>query len=161
MCQQLLLFKGYRSVFSNFYNCPVVIGNNSQYRTAEHYYQSWKAAYFGDQARWEAIKAAPWAGQAKYLARDIKNFDRRTWELVAPQFMEAVVYQKFSGNAEAREKLLNTGDAILVEACTWSNFWGSGLDLLDDAHADLDAWKGANVLGQILMKVRERLRNGD
>ena len=154
----MILFYTGMSMFSNFYNCPIHMGPDRTYRTAEHFYQSWKAAYFDDRDRWAMILAEPRPGKVKHLARTIKNFDRGTWQIVAPQIMEDVVMKKFQQNLQVRKKLLDTGDALIVEASEFDPFWGSGLDIMDDSHTDITKWRGANVLGQILMKVRERLR---
>ena len=154
----MILFYTGMSMFSNFYNSPIHMGRT--YRTAEHFYQSWKAAYFDDRDRWADILAEPRPGKAKHLARTIKNFDRTVWQLVAPQIMENVVLKKFQQNLETRRKLLDTGDAIIVEATEFDRYWGSGLNIMDNAHSNPTAWRGENVLGQILMKVRETLREG-
>ena len=154
----MLLFYTGMSMFSNFYNSPIHIGTTRTYRTAEHFYQTWKAAYFDDKERWDMIMAEPRPGKAKHLARTIKNFDKGAWQIVAPQIMESVLMKKFQQNLEARRKLLDTGDALIVEASEFDPFWGSGLNIMDDSHSDITKWRGANVLGQILMKVRERLR---
>ena len=153
----MLLFYTGMSMLSNFYNSPIHVATRT-YRTAEHFYQTWKAAYFDDRDRWAMILAEPRPGKAKHLARNIKNFDRDAWQIVAPQIMESVLMKKFQQNLEARRKLLDTGDAIIVEASEFDPFWGSGLNIMDDSHSDVTKWRGANVLGQILMKVRERLR---
>ncbi len=155
-CPMLLFYTG-QSPFSNFYNSPITLGTNT-FHTAEHCYQSWKAAYFGDFVRREAILAEPRPAKAKFLARTIKNFDKAKWDLVAPRIMAYIVTEKFRQNPVAREKLLGTGGAIIVEATEFDPFWGSGLNIMDDSHVDFAKWRGFNVLGQILMNVRERLR---
>ena len=153
----MILFYTRMSMFSNFYNCPIQMSART-YRTAEHCYQSWKAAYFDDRVRWQMILVEPQPSKVKHIARTIKNFDRGVWQLVAPQIMENVVMMKFKQNLKARQKLLGTGNAILVEATEFDCFWGSGLNILDDSHADVTQWRGTNVLGKILMTVREHLR---
>jgi predicted NAD-dependent protein-ADP-ribosyltransferase YbiA (DUF1768 family) len=62
--------------------------------------------------------------------------------------MERCVRYKFTYDAELRQKLLATGDAILEEGNDWGDrVWG----VVDGV--------GKNRLGKILMKVRDELRN--
>ena len=155
--REIILFYTGRSMFSNFYHSPIVVDNKT-YPTAEHYYQCRKALYFGDHERFDAIYAAPRPAQAKHLAREIKNFKDYIWQAAAPRVMEQVVYLKFSQNNVLRNRLLSTGDAALVEATEFDSFWGSGLNIMDNDNAVEANRKGANVLGRILMSVRERIR---
>ena len=153
----VLFYSGF-SPFSNFYNSPFEV-HGQLYRTSEQYYQYWKAAYFGDMQRALAIRNEPRPGKCKYLARNIKGFNEATWRTVAPLIMKQAVLAKFRGNTAIRKKLLGTGDAVLVEASAFDPFWGSGLDIFDEAHAEPEKWRGFNVLGSILMEVREMLRD--
>ena len=61
--------------------------------------------------------------------------------------MREAVLAKFSQHADIREVLLGTGDALLVEHTSSDHYWGDGGD-----------GSGRNMLGQILMSVREELR---
>lgn len=62
--------------------------------------------------------------------------------------MQKAVLQKFKTHADIREILLVTGDEVLVENSPIDYYWGCGKDS-----------SGKNKLGQILMEVREILRN--
>jgi N-glycosidase YbiA len=61
--------------------------------------------------------------------------------------MRDVVLPKFSQHEELRQLLLSTGDAKIVEHTERDDYWGDG------------GGSGKNMLGRILMEVRERLRN--
>ncbi len=78
------------------------------------------------------------------LGRAVKL--RKDWEEVKIKWMYVVVYHKFNPNPEL---LLKTGNAKLVEASPFDYFWGQGRSKT-----------GSNVLGQILMIVRDQLRSG-
>lgn len=54
---------------------------------------------------------------------------------------------KFTLHKDLCEKLLETGDAILIEHTVKDRYWADGGD-----------GKGKNMLGKLLMKVREELR---
>ena len=60
--------------------------------------------------------------------------------------MEEIVYAKFQQNLEIQEVLLGTAGKMLVEHTTNDKYWGDAGD-----------GSGVNMLGQILMKVREVL----
>ena len=61
--------------------------------------------------------------------------------------MRQAVRAKFTQHADLRQLLLDTGDAAIVEHTTNDAYWGDGGD-----------GRGRNVLGQILMSVRQELR---
>jgi ribA/ribD-fused uncharacterized protein len=63
--------------------------------------------------------------------------------------MHEVVLAKFTQHPSLRELLLSTGDALLVEHTAHDSYWGDGGN-----------GSGKNLLGQILMRVREQLRAG-
>lgn len=72
------------------------------------------------------------------------------WSKVKFDRMRGVLYAKFSQHPELRELLLSTGNARLVECATVDNpvnrLWG-----------EVNG-KGKNMLGNLLMEVRERFR---
>jgi ribA/ribD-fused uncharacterized protein len=72
---------------------------------------------------------------------------RPDWEEVKDDVMREAVLAKFIQHPEIREVLLGTGNALLVEHTKNDSYWGDG------GHGH-----GKNMLGIILMEVRERLR---
>ena len=65
---------------------------------------------------------------------------------------------KFRDNALLRERLLDTGDAVLAE-CAWNDkLWGIGFGMNASERLHPDLWKGSGLLGRVLMIVREQLR---
>lgn len=70
---------------------------------------------------------------------------RDNWDLVKVDIMSDICYAKFHQNPELLELLLATGSKKLVEGNTWGDtFWGV-------CHGE-----GANMLGKILMAIRDR-----
>lgn len=115
------------------------------WRSAEHAYQATKTS---DQVEMLAIKMAPTAGKAKRMGA--KCSIRHDWELVKVGIMRDIVRAKFS-DPELAGLLLATGDAELVEGNSWNDFlWGCVL-----VNGE---WEGRNMLGRILMEVRQELR---
>lgn len=111
--------------------------------TAEHYYQAQKMA----ETEYEEIcRRLGSPREAFEITRRPDVPIRKDWDQVKVEVMRAAVYAKFSQNPELAERLLATGDAELVENSPVDYFWGIGAD-----------GSGQNVLGKILMEVREKL----
>lgn len=129
--------------FSNFSPHRIHL-DGKMWPTSEHYFQAQK---FHDVAYRERIRTAHSPMDAANLGRDRKQKLRRDWESVKVDVMRNAVRAKFSQHAELTALLLSTGDAKLVEHTTNDAYWGDGGD-----------GRGRNMLGQILMQVREALR---
>ena len=86
---------------------------------------------------------------AARMGRDRKRKLRRDWESVKVNVMREAVLAKFTQHDDLRELLLSTGDAKIVEHTERDDYWGDGGD-----------GRGKNMLGRILMDVREKLREG-
>jgi hypothetical protein len=122
-------------------------GNLWCYRTNEHFYQSMKAknAIMSD---W--IKQAPSAFMAKRASRALKPDEIvDDWETKKVEVMLLGLRAKFGSrfNQDIKNQLLATGDAILVEDSPTDMFWGGSLP------------GSQNMLGRLLMQVREELRS--
>jgi ribA/ribD-fused uncharacterized protein len=139
--------KEYRFL-SNFYICPVVYGGY-RYPSAEHAYQAAKTLSARDRLR-VAHQITP--GQAKRLGKTLKL--RPAWEKKKNTIMLTIVRNKFEINPGLAGRLLETGDAKLIEGNNWGDlYWG--MVRVDD---DMGKWAGENYLGKILMQVRDELR---
>lgn len=129
-----------------------------RYPTAEHYMMARKAALFGDAAVEARIIAAKLPAEVKKLGREVANFDSARWISAR----EGIVYDgnlaKFSQHAALRKFLLASGASVIVEASPVDPIWGVGLAAGDAALAEPASWKGLNLLGYALMRVRAALR---
>lgn len=129
---------------SNFHRAVIDIGGII-YQTSEHYYQSRKAID-GTYIDW--IVKAPTPHLAFKAARCLKPEDIRSdWDNIKVNVMEKALRAKFMQHPDLAKKLLRTGDAILIEDSPVDSFWGCGKD-----------GKGQNMLGKLLMNIRETLR---
>lgn len=113
--------------------------------TSEHYFQAQK---FAGTPHVEQIRQVKTAKDAAKMGRDRKRPLRPDWEQVKDDIMRKAVLRKFETHADIREILLATGDELIVENSPIDYYWGCGAD-----------GSGKNRLGQILMEVREILRN--
>ena len=82
-------------------------------------------------------------------------FDPKTWDAVKYEIVKAGNRAKYEQNPDLKEKLLTTGTAILAEASPWDKTWGIGKTARTAAELDPSAWPGQNLLGKILMELRE------
>lgn len=114
------------------------------WRTSEHYFQAHK---FTEAAHFQAIHQAKTPKVAAEIGRDRRRPLRSDWEAIKDDIMRQAVRHKFLAHAELRELLLATGDELIVEAAPNDYYWGCGKD-----------GSGKNMLGVILMEVRQVLR---
>ncbi|MEQ4924698.1 NADAR family protein [Proteus hauseri] len=144
------------SCFSQWYPASFIV-DDVRYSSAEHYMMAEKARIFNDIEIRERIIQTSNPGTAKALGREVKGFDQAIWE---QQRMEIVIRAneaKFSQNRDLAEFLISTGSRILVEASPVDKIWGIGLSKQDKEAENPLLWRGLNLLGFALMKVRSTL----
>ena len=128
--------------FSNFSNHPVVI-DEKEWPTTEHYFQAKK---FSESKYEEEIRKLKTPMEAKISGSDRKKPLRRDWEEVKNDVMYTALSAKFNQHQELMQLLISTGDSYLVEHTRNDRYWGDGGD-----------GKGRNMLGRLLMKLRDEL----
>lgn len=116
-----------------------------------------KAALMGDLESFAVIDAAKSPKECKSLGRKVRNFDDELWNLHLEEVAFEVVRQKFAANDTLAKILLSTGRAILAEAAANDMIWGIGLPATDLRANDPSQWRGRNILGFALMRVRDEL----
>lgn len=140
MSEQIDIFHGEHRFLSNFHPSIIEVGG-TLYPTAEHAYQAFKTFDTNERI---AILEAPTPGKAKRLGA--KATLRSDWETIKIDVMRLLLVRKFE-DPELRQKLLDTGDAELIEGNTWGDtFWGV-----------CDGF-GHNHLGKSLMEVRHWMK---
>ena len=132
--------------------------DGTSYQTAEQYMMAEKARLFGDAATFKKIMAASGPRECKAHGRTVVGFDPAVWDGHKCDIVLRGTLAKFSQNAELREYLLGTGDAVLVEASPYDRIWGVGLAQDDPLIRDPRNWRGENLLGIVLMEARDTLR---
>lgn len=86
------------------------------------------------------------------------NWDGELWNKVKYRIVRRGVKAKFIQNPELKNKLLDTGNKLLAECSASDDIWGIGIGIKDENRFDVLKWRGENLLGRILMDVREELR---
>ena len=143
-------FRGGNSYLSNFYACRIRVWNR-EFHTVESAYQWKKCVHNNEWKTAEKMVATRSGLQAKYLSKSIreKAHLREEWNRQRYSVMYALVAVKFR-DRYLRKRLLDTGESELMEwVKSKEGFWSA---LTYDGRA------GQNMLGQILMQVREFTR---
>ena len=124
---------------SNFYKCNV--------RYKEIMFTNAEAAF---QAQKDLSRTEEFSNLSPHMARKLgKRVNlRKDWEEVKLNIMEEVLRCKFDQNPSLKEKLINTGDRLLIEGNDWNDtYWG------------VCRGKGQNNLGKLLMKLRKEYQS--
>ena len=140
--------------FSNWYRRPFVI-DGVQYPHVEQYMMSQKARLFHDEVRYAAILRTENPNDCKKLGKQVTPFDPKIWDGAKYEIVKAGNRAKFEQNPDLKAKLLATGTAILAEASPRDKIWGIGKTARTAAEVDPSEWPGKNLLGKILMELRE------
>lgn len=135
-------FHGDYDFLSNFYEVSVQY-QGLTYGSSEAAFQAQKC--MTDKAKAVFTEYRP--GKSKSAGRRVTL--RPDWENVKVNIMQEILRAKFTQNSELAERLIDTGDKVLVEGNNWGDtFWG----------VDNRTGQGENHLGKILMKIRSEIR---
>ncbi|MEL6720429.1 MAG: NADAR family protein [Bacteroidota bacterium] len=126
--------------------------------TAEHWMMAEKALLFEDQIIYEQILVSKTAAEAKKLGRQVRNFEQTIWEEHRTKIVIQGNYLKFRQHQDLWAFLDNTKSRVLVEASPVDRIWGIGRAANSNNIENPETWKGLNLLGYVLMEVRDRLR---
>jgi ribA/ribD-fused uncharacterized protein len=138
---EILEFTGDYSWLSNFHTTPISWWGKT-YASVEHAYQASKCQRIEDRDLFLVGSAR----DAKRMGGKVMMLD--CWEEMKVDVMRRLLVEKFCSRV-LRRSLLLTGSAKLVEGNRWHDtFWG----------VDLATGKGQNLLGKLLMGVRELYR---
>lgn len=137
--------------FSNFARYPIDI-NGKTWATSEHYFQAQKfpgTAHEEEIRQAKSPREAADMGRGSFASRRVRSRPLRSdWEAVKDDVMREALYAKFTQHSDLKEKLLATGDAVLVEYTRNDSYWGDGGD-----------GSGRNMLGKLLLELRDRIQN--
>jgi len=142
-------FKEQYRFLSNFYQQPFSY-QGLTYPNAEAAFQAQKCASEEEKVKYTTIKNPV---VAKRMGKKEPNLPA-DWDERGTDIMEGILRAKFS-ISELAEKLLDTGDKVLIEGNHWhDNRWGH----CTCARCAEKPYE--NRLGAILMRIREELRGG-
>ncbi|MCA1789182.1 MAG: NADAR family protein, partial [Thioalkalivibrio sp.] len=131
-------------VLSNFSRHAIFVSGRV-WPTVEHFYQAQK---FVGTPYEEAIRCCQSPTLAKACAKArAEEHTRPDWPAVKESVMLEGLRAKFAQHPDLAERLLHSGDRLLVEHTRNDTYWGDGGD-----------GTGKNRLGYLLMQVRAELR---
>ena len=139
--KQIDVFKGRYFFLSNFFSAPVTWEGRT-YQNNEAAFQSAKCIKDSQRDKFTQLdpSRAKRAGRIVLLRQDCED--------IKEQVMYEVCFAKFTQNPDLGKKLVETGDAILVEGNDWNDrVWGMVKGV------------GQNKLGKILMRIREEIKD--
>ena len=153
--QRAICFKGHLCVMSNMYPCSVYYKDRC-FSSSEHAYQWEKARGVGalDVAR-EIIEAED-GYVAKKLSLSLNKDLVDEWRCKhAVKIMKTIAQAKFDSVEEFRKEMIDSVGMYLIEA-TVDTYWGAGFLRDVAAYCRPQYWPGENVMGRILMEIRDR-----
>src|SRR3990167_4825364 len=136
-----------KTFMSNFeqLKVPIKDEHGNEYWNSEGYYMAQRTSNLEEKSKIAIISKQGWAASRKVR----RQFTLDQNEENRLQYMMNAVKAKFQNNPDLTQKLLNTGTQEIIE----KNYWKDTLFGVYDK-----TLKGANILGKVLMQVRNKLQ---
>lgn len=138
----IMRFRGFYNFLSNMFECSVT-WEGLTYTCAESAFQSAKVLDLNDRIRFTKMDGVT----AKNEGNKVKL--REDWDSVKFNIMYEIVKAKFTQNHHLRNKLVETEDELIVEGNPYN-----------DKFYENFGFKEGNVLGKIIMRVRDEINRG-
>jgi ribA/ribD-fused uncharacterized protein len=140
---KIIEFRGDYRWLSNFSPCKIIL-DGLEYKSVEHAYVSAKS----DDPEWKiTCQTEESAGKLKRLGQKLPI--KENWDALKISIMKQCLDQKFD-QEPYKSNLISTGNVDIEEGNNWNDtFWG----------IDLKTGIGKNMLGKMIMEIRDRLSN--
>lgn len=142
--------------FSQWYPSPIEVGG-IKYNCAEQYMMQQKAKMFNDKDMEILIMASKNPSEQKQYGRQVRGFDKAIWEQKAFNIVKEANIAKFSQNPKLMKVFEKSDGREIVEASPYDTIWGIGYRENDREAWNKETWRGTNLLGKVLMEVRDEL----
>lgn len=137
--------------FSNMAGGFPLVVNGIEIRTSEALYQACRFPHMPEIQQLIIEQKSPMA--AKMKGKPHRHNSRADWDAVRVQIMRWCLQVKLAQNWDSFSKLLlETADLPIVEQSRQDDFWGA-------KPVDRDTLTGVNVLGRLLMELREQVKD--
>lgn len=144
--------------FSNWYPATFSYAGKC-YVSVEQFMMYHKVITFRQYDLAKKIMESTDPGVIKTLGRTkFSGFNAELWDSVSKTIVKRGIRAKFEQNPDILKILFDTGDLLLAECSAQDKKWGVGVAITDPAHTEPSKWSGKNLLGRILMEVRDELR---
>jgi hypothetical protein len=147
-----------KTCLSQWWKCSFIIEEGTEYNSTEQLMMAEKARVFKDEICINKILLSDSPYVIKKLGSEIQNFNQKIWDDLKFEVLVKGNYYKFKQNKSLQQFLLSTNDIIIVQASPLDKIWGIGLDENNPLTLNPNIWKGENLLGFALMKVRDQIR---
>jgi ribA/ribD-fused uncharacterized protein len=97
----------------------------------------------------------------KQIGRKVKGFDEDIWNEAKYNIVYRCNKLKFTQNLNLQEELLKFNCDLFVEASPTDRIWGIGLSVNRAKRTPKSKWRGQNLLGKIITRVRNEIQLGD
>jgi len=154
----------YKDWLSNFQRTSFkhhVDNKEYTFTSTEQAFMFYKACTFGDNDIAQQILSTNHPNEARLLGRKVKNYDDKVWDKIREQVFYSLNLSKYTQDKKLQKMLLDSkfDGKIFVEASPIDRIWGVGLDENNPLIDDEDNWKGRNLLGNILTRIRKHLKD--
>lgn len=153
----MILF--WKSCYSQWYQTEFKDKNGLKFYNAEQFMMYHKAKLFNDIEAMRKIINEKNPRILKEYGRQVSNYVEDVWVQAREEVVILGNYYKFTQNDIILKELMSSIDKELVEASPVDRIWGIGLSELDDRCLDKSKWRGLNLLGKCLMRVRDILKS--
>ena len=143
---------------SNWYQSSFEV-DGVTYKDSEQYMMAQKALLFDDVDTYKKILNANTPEEYKKLGRQITPYVDEKWAAVRKDVCKRGVMAKFMQNEDIRTKILSTENRPIFEASPLDSIWGIGVDEATASKMNIDEFQGQNLLGKLLMEVRDEIRS--
>jgi ribA/ribD-fused uncharacterized protein len=130
---------------ANFSRHPIAMGG-IVWSTVEHFFHAQK--FILCKEVFEAILIADSPAKAKQIGKKFRERRRSDWRAIRQGVMKMAIEAKFLQHPDLAMNLLATDKRMIVEQANDDWYWGCGYN-----------GRGLNVMGRIIMQVRNQLQN--
>ncbi|MEK6828787.1 MAG: NADAR family protein [Nanoarchaeota archaeon] len=145
--------------FSQWHPSKFII-DGVEFNKCEQYMMYKKALMFGDFESAKKVMATSNPKEQKQIGREVKGFKDDVWIKYCRKIVYDANVAKFTQNPDLLKTLMDTGEAILVEASPYDKRWGIGLGAENPFAQDRSTWQGLNWLGEAITQVRKDIKSG-
>lgn len=137
-------------------------GTTKRFFCTEQAFMWAKAKYFDDNEIANKILNCNIANTCRLLGRQVNNYVDSEWDKVRYEYMYECNLSKYSQDIYLKNLLIDHkfDDLIFVEASPIDRIWGIGMDENNPLINNCNNWRGKNLLGKILTKIRKEVING-
>ncbi len=152
--ETFLLFARSTCPFSNFYSSQFC-EDGKWFNCVEQYFQYMKAVKFQDYEAAAQIMEHKTPKVQRKVGRMVRKFNDKEWNEVCANIMRKGNKAKFTYNPQLMKLLLITVGTTLMEVSQNDPRWSVGLSINDPLVTSRPHWVGRNLLGKILMEIRD------